>query len=577
MSRLLVIGLDGATFDLITPWVRERKLPHLANLLTNSIHGELKSTIPPMSPPAWTSFMTGKNPGKHGIFDFTARKPNSYEVEFVNARWRKAETIWKIMSDAGKRVCIIAVPMTYPPEKVNGIMISGIDTPGVTVGRLDSTAVYPSQLHREIQENIGEYVVAANYAAFKNNQCDEMVAAALQTIERKMEAAIYLFRKELWDCFMITIGETDAIAHRLWKVHDKNSPLCDDDLFQYRGVDPILRIYQGVDDYIGKLCSMVDDDTTILILSDHGHGGNASKVIYLNRWLEHQNLLTFRTPANTSLLPSICRKAISTNIDWAKTIAVKFLPANLKRELFRKSKLAHKMESWLRFSHIDWSHTKAYSEETPYYPSIWINLQGREPAGIVRPGREYEETREHIIYELSKWLDPETGQAIVRRVHKREEVYSGQFVEQFPDLIIDWNLAGNYSFLFKSSRNKTTQRTFFCRIDEEDKKSAKSGDHRDYGILIAFGKNLNRAVQLHGAEIIDLAPTILYLLGLPIPSDMDGKVLTRIFRDEYLTSHPLQSCERPGLDTHLTEPLREYSEEEREAVRARLQGLGYLE
>lgn len=143
MNRLLVIGLDGATFDLIKPWVQQGELPNIAKILQRGVHGELKSTVPPMSPPAWTSFMTGKNPGKHGIIDFTARKPYSYEIEFINARWRQAETIWKIMSDADKRVCVIAVPITYPPEKINGVMISGIDTPGATGGVADPTAMHP--------------------------------------------------------------------------------------------------------------------------------------------------------------------------------------------------------------------------------------------------------------------------------------------------------------------------------------------------------------------------------------------------------------------------------------------------
>jgi Type I phosphodiesterase / nucleotide pyrophosphatase len=165
MDRLLIIGLDGATFDVITPWAQEGKLPNLRKLLENGAHGALKSTIPPMSPPAWTSFMTGKNPGKHGVFDFTARKPYSYDIEFVNARWRRAETIWKIMSEEGKRICVLGVPFTYPPEAVNGVMISGIDTPA-TGGIADATAFHPKALYHEIAANLGGYLISPNLKAF---------------------------------------------------------------------------------------------------------------------------------------------------------------------------------------------------------------------------------------------------------------------------------------------------------------------------------------------------------------------------------------------------------------------------
>ncbi len=575
MGKLLVIGIDGADFDLIKPWVKEGKLPNLARLLEKGVHGELKSTIPPVSPPAWTSFMTGKNPGKHGIFDFTARKPNSYEVEFVNARWRKAITIWKLMSDAGKRICVLSVPVTYPPEKINGVMISGIDTPGATGGVADPSAVHPPHIHQEIWQNVGPYLISPNLVAFKNDQCDKMLEAALQTVERKMETALYLFKKEPWDCFMITIGETDGITHRLWKYHDKNSPLSDDLSSQHKGADPILRIYQRVDEYLGKFQSLLDNETTIIIMSDHGHGGNSDKAVYLNRWLEEQRLLKFKSEKNGSLLPSLLRRVISTNLHWAKTIGLKFLPPTLKKKILRKTKLANKMESWLRFSHIDWAHTTAYSDETPYFPTIWINVQRREPAGIFEPGNEYEALREHIIYELSRWLDPETGQRVVKKVHKREEIYSGPFVEKFPDLIIEWNLHNGYSYLFKSSHGINGKP--ISRIDEKEKAKSKSGDHRDYGIFIAAGKNIKQRTQLSGAEIIDLAPTILYLLGIPIPSDMDGKVLTKIFQEEYLTSHPFQYSDGSGQDLNITEPYQAYSSDEEEAVRARLQGLGYIE
>jgi predicted AlkP superfamily phosphohydrolase/phosphomutase len=577
MNRLLVIGLDGATFDLIKPWVQQGELPNIAKILQQDVHGELKSTVPPMSPPAWTSFMTGKNPGKHGIIDFTARKPYSYEIEFINARWRQAETIWKIMSDAGKRVCVIAVPITYPPEKINGVMISGIDTPGATGGVADRSAMHPADLHAEIFDAVGPYLISPNLVAYADDQCDAMLEAALQTMARKVDTALYLYRKEPWDCFMLVLGETDGIAHRLWKYHDPQSPLAGKHGLQRGRGNPLLRLYQQVDHHLGRLLSLAPDDTTIFIFSDHGQGGNGAKAVYLNRWLEEHELLEFIKDTDGVLGLSLVKHMILMNLEWAKKIGLKFLPPNLKRKLLRGTGLAKSVESWLRFSHIDWSQTKAYSEETPYFPNIWINVQGREPGGIVSPGKEYEAVREHLIELLSQWKDPDTGHPVVKKVHKREKLYDGPYVERFPDLMIEWHLDNGYSYLFKNSQSAKGSVRPISRLDGKEKQRSKSGDHRDYGIFLASGADVIPQMTLSDAAIIDLAPTMLYLLGLPIPSDMDGKVLTRMLNDAYLRSHPLQYCHRVDADGRPPKLPHDYSSEEEEAIRARLQGLGYIE
>src|SRR5215813_2846442 len=186
MSKVVILGLDGATFDLILPWVQSGKLPHFAQLLHQGISGRLRSTVPPMSPPAWNSFMTGKNPGKHGIFDFTGRKPQSYETSFINAAWRRAPDFWQYLTEAGKRIAVLSVPFTYPPEKVNGIMISGFDAPGIA-GLVDRSATYPPELCEEIRSRVGEYPMAPNLFAYTDP--GEMLEATVQTMAQKTAAA----------------------------------------------------------------------------------------------------------------------------------------------------------------------------------------------------------------------------------------------------------------------------------------------------------------------------------------------------------------------------------------------------
>ena len=220
MARTLIIGLDGGSLDLVKQWVEQGDLPNLSKLLEGGTHGHLNSTVPPMTPPAWNSFMTGKNPGKHGIFDFTERVANKLELRIVNSSHRKSETIWKRLSRSGKRVGVIGVPGTFPPEAVNGIMISGFDAPGA-----DERAMYPPGLCKELKEKIGGYILTADFLQdASQGRVDEAVEKLLNVIERKAAAAKYLLSREPWDCFMIVFGETDAVVHHFWKYHDKKSP-----------------------------------------------------------------------------------------------------------------------------------------------------------------------------------------------------------------------------------------------------------------------------------------------------------------------------------------------------------------
>ena len=577
MGKILVIGIDSASFDLIDPWLKSGELPNIAKLLENGAYGKLASVMPPMSPPAWTTFVTGKNPGKHGIFDFTMRKPGSHDIEFINARFRKAETIWKIMSDAGKRVCAIALPVSYPPEKINGAMISGIDTPGASGGVADPTAFHPRELYDEIFRSVGPYLISPNLFALENEQCDAIVNAALQTVERKMETARHLYNKEAWDCFMIVIGETDALSHRLWHFHDIRSSFPGRRVSGYQGEDPLLRIYRAVDHQLGKLCDLASEDTTVMIMSDHGHGGNSTKALFLNTWLAEKGFLTFKAHAADRILGGFFRRAMFNVLGLAKDIGMKVLPPELKKTILRKTKIAGKVEQALRFSHIDWEKTLAYSEEPPYFPNIWINLEGREPQGIVKPGEEAENLRDQIMAKLQIWKDPETGQNVVKAVHKREDLYTGPFVEKSPEIVIDWNLDNGYSYLFKKSGPIGKNLAPIRHTGRREQKKSKSGDHRKHGLMIVSGNRIERNREISGAELVDLAPTILHRAGIPSPSDMDGTILTRLFTDASIESHPVRYGNGRQSQHEDTEAPTEYTETEEAAIRERLRGLGYIE
>jgi predicted AlkP superfamily phosphohydrolase/phosphomutase len=573
MQKVFIIGWDGATFDLIRPWVAEGKLPTIARILQAGSHGPLRSSMPPWTFPAWSSFMTGMNPGKHGIFDFTRRQPGKYEVEFVNGGQRRAPSFWNILSRAGRRVVSISVPCTYPPEPVNGVMISGFDAPGLggKTARADARGMHPPELCDELNRQLGGHPMGAFIINEVNRGRPEIgLDRMLQVVERKAATAKYLMQTRQWDCFMILFGESDGVGHHFWKYCDDKSPL-----FQQHDAglrDSILRVYQALDRETGELMSRLPPDTTVLMMSDHGFGGTGDWVIHPNCWLRERGLLQFRGRA---------AHWRSRALEGLKLRAVAVLPAFVKRLIYRVGRRSlGSLESRVRYGMIDWSHTQAYFEENPYYPTLWINLRGRQPKGIVEPGREYEELRDRLISELAAWRHPETGDPIVQKAFRREEVYSGPCVEQAPDIVVKWGFHQGYSYAFKLS-SKSPDLHWIRQVNPHQPEnlqfySGKSGTHRDDGIFLAIGPHVRAAHTVHGARIIDLAPTILHLLDVPIPGDMDGRVLQEVFVDECRRESAVQTP-IPESDSTDAANHHGYSSEEEQLISDRLRALGYVE
>ena len=390
MSKVLIIGIDGGTFDIILPLIKDGKLSNIRYLMENGSHGYLETTMPPMTFPAWTTFMTGVNPGKHGIFDFTERVPGSYMIRFINARARKAKTIWRLISEAGKRVGVMAVPVTYPPEEVNGFMICGFDAPGVdALG--DSSSMYPPELLNDLRQNVGDYIISSNIIKeIDRGRADIAIDIVLKTLGRKADTAKYLYKKEQWDLFMVLFGESDLAGHHYWKYFDPKSPFYMENAHE-KCKKAIQFVYEKIDQTIGELIKLAPRDTVVMLMSDHGFGGSGDSVIYLNKWLESQEFLKFKKRSN-GLFEYLFLKPLM----FAKRYGIKYLPTKIKQNIFRKQTgVANNMESWLRFSSIDWSQTIAYSEETPYYPTIWLNLKDREPDGIIPLEQRHENPTEN--------------------------------------------------------------------------------------------------------------------------------------------------------------------------------------
>jgi predicted AlkP superfamily phosphohydrolase/phosphomutase len=549
--RVFAVGLDGATLDLIRPWAAEGKLPNLARIMDEGSHGTLESTIPPVTGPAWVSFMTGKNPGKHGVGDFLQRIPGEYDRAPVNSTSIRAEPFWVSASRLGKKVGILNVPVTYPPYEVNGFLVSGLLTP-----RNTDAFTYPPELAAALQEATGGYRVNLDHF-YSEGSGDKFLADLRNLIDARTSAARYLMDRHEWDFFMVHYIATDWVQHFLWHCLDSTHPRHNKKEALAYG-SAILDVYRQIDDALGKLVESLDQDTVALVMSDHGFGP-FYKYIYLNNWLLKNGLLCLRQGFTTRLKHALFERGITPSflyglLDKLGGVHVAFKASKKQRH----DLLGTFFLSW---KDIDWTKTRAYSFGN--VGQIFINLRGREPQGIVEPGAEYEELREQIVDMLAELRDPETEAQLIEHIYRREEVYSGDHAEDLADLLL---LPLNMEY-------GATGLSAFVSNQVVDPSFAYSGTHRMDGVLMLKGRGIKPGQVTRDAQIVDVAPTILHLLGLPVPRDMDGRVLTEILDERFLASRHVEYTDETSEPSP---PKRGLTEEEEEQVTDRLRGLGYV-
>jgi predicted AlkP superfamily phosphohydrolase/phosphomutase len=555
-KRILVIGLDGATFDLIEPWAEASHLPTFRRLLAEGAHGPVESTIPPMTGPAWTSFMTGKNPGKHGLYDWIYRHRDSYDVSPVTARHNKEATLWSLLSATGRRVCVFNVPMTFPPAPVNGLMISGMPAPSTKV-----TITYPPELLAEIEGQVGEYLLYPDPGqAYSDAGVDAFLDRLYRTTAVRLEVMDNLRMREAWDFFMLVFNGTDTVQHAMWKYMSPKHPLHDPAKFTKYG-DAILHYFQYVDEALGQILAGLDDNTVLMLMSDHGFGP-FHKFIHVNNWLRREGWLRIKRSPKPSL------KAALFGLGFAPmkvyNVLMRFGLGALKREVVRGQGQGLLKKLFLSFDDVDWARTTAYSLGN--VGQIRLNVRGREPQGLVEPGDEYEAVRDEIIARLWQMRDPKTGEQVVQEVYRREEVYWGDNVEQAADIVfiptrMEYFGFGEYEF----GSNEII----------ESMKRGISGTHRPNGICLLWGKPIRAGAEIEHARLYDLAPTILHLMGEPIPADMDGRVLAEALQPEY-SRFQVSAVQHRTPGVSFVPAGTDLSDEDEALVAERLRGLGYV-
>ncbi len=553
MNRVLVIGIDAATLDLIEPYVAGGLLPNIGRVMHEGAYGPLRSTLPVMSPPAWTSIITGQNPGKHGLYDFLRFIPGTYRIEVTRSDQTSYRTIFDLASQQGRRVLSVNVPLTYPPRAVNGAMVAGPIVPGRGV------FAHPPSLDQELHAtnyrlDVEEKFAPGNEAAYLQD---------LKAVTRSQtDTLLKLMDREPWDLAMIVLRAVDEAQTFFWHFMDPTHPNHDPATAPaYRDVIP--DIHRLMDDVVGELIAAAGPDVTVVLVSDHG-GGPCYKEVFLNVWLEQQGwLVRKRTPKVNTWRKTLqrrlglTRESLAPKLDFPLAWAIRNrIPERVQHAIIHE-------ESVTLADVVDWSRTRAYSMGN--IGQIYVNLKGREPEGIVSPGAERDTLLNEITAALQRLTDE--GKPVVDAVYRSDEVYQGRYAAKGPDLNI---LMRGMTYVSQSWREMAGQQIF------APSGTHYTGTHRPLGMLALHGGKVAQGRQAE-ARVIDVAPTLMWLLDLPLPDDLDGKLLTSFLRPDALLSEPpreIAAAAAPAPEV-VAQGWADAAEEEE--VLDRLRDLGYLE
>jgi len=565
-ARHLVIGLDGADLDLIREFGPER-LPTLHGIMDRGAFAHLESVQPPATLPNWTTFLTGADPGVHGVFDFTTR--HGYGVRFTAGTVREVPTIASRLDDLGRSVACLSFPATWPPEQLSrGAFMSGWDAP--VAFEADRSFCWPTELHDRIAARFGtmSFDDVDEFAAEEPGWHRRLPDALVKRIEKKTRLALWLLEDrrddDPWDLFMLYFGESDTAAHYLMSLHDETSPRRPRKVSE-RDRDGLGRVYAALDGAVGELIEAAGPGVEVSILSDHGSGASSDRVLYLNRALAEAGLLRFKA------------RGLSSGAAHAvKNAALTLLPPWVRDRAFRAAGtvLPSLLESRARFGAIDFSRTIAFSDELNYFPGLWLNVKGRDPEGQVDPN-DLGAVKRRVADALLALRDPETGLKVVEKVTPREELFDGPHIERAPDLLLTLALTetGHTYNLMPSAGAPRACGSFRALSPDEHlgrKGRSLPGSHRPKGFYAAAGPRIAPVGEID-ARIADVTATLLARMNVAVPADAAGRVLWEVLEETADTGAQdapatLPPGTRPEVPAHGAAKVVE-----------RLRALGYVE
>ncbi len=508
-----------------------------------------------MTPTAWTSFATGMNPGQHGLFDFTGRKPDSYETYLVNSTYRASPPLWLLLSRQGKRVIVFNVPVTYPPDKVNGLMVSGLLTPASA-----KDATWPPELQQELHEAVPEFNFSPP-GMHSRSQNAEFVQTVRALIGSTLKATRYMMDRQPWDLLVTVFMSTDIMSHYMWGEMEAGASSAPQPLRD--GVTSAVQdCYRDADTALAELLEAAGPETVVIVMSDHGFGP-LDQYMSVNAWLIEQGYIHFKRSLPSRIRYGLYRAGITPLAIFG--LLLKLGLGEPMRRTSRKNigLVARVIQSLFpTFRDVDWSRTTAYSNG--FFAPITVNLKGREPMGIVAPGAEYEALLTKITGELRQLREPGTDLPFVGEIHRGRTLYSGSSIDAAPDLV----------FMPRDPRTIGVGLVEFATNRWLSPSPDRSGSHRMDGILFMTGPGVRRGVELTGASIMDIAPTVLALLGAPIPRAMDGRVLEGALDDDLRGRLEIAYSQQEAAAAEVG--LSGMTAEDEELIRARLRDLGYV-
>ncbi len=522
---LIVVGWDGATPELVEPWMADGTLPHLAALARRGAWGPLRSLVHPLSPAAWTSAFTGLNPGRHGIWDFGHRVFGTYRVEPTNARRRHGATLWDVASECGLKAAVLNVPLAHPiQDDFDGIFI-----PGLGAADLEG-ATMPRSLAGRIAATHPDYAIDVH--SYEHADPGEFLAALHRLVKARADLFVDVLTSELPDLMVAVFTATDRVQHAFWG--QAALPGGPPEREDWKFGAAVRDTYRLLDDALGRIVAAAPD-ATVIVVSDHGFG-DLDGDMNLNAVLEDMGLLAVDRPYAPSTSP------------WERVWEL--LPPFLSR----RAPGTEVPPS--TFGDIDWGATRAYSRGL--FGCVWLNLRGREPQGQVEPGPEAEGLLQAITDRLGGLKAPD-GRPAIEAVFRGESLYHGPLADEAPDLVV---VPRDYRWMTRSGREIGEPGAIFGPAAVNH-----SGNHRMNGVYVAGGAGIAAGARPELLRLLDLTPTALALLGIEVPRRLDGVPAAEVLACDVGWTDELPHREPMGEEPNADEAA---------AMEERLRGLGYL-
>ncbi|MCH7817944.1 MAG: alkaline phosphatase family protein [Candidatus Marinimicrobia bacterium] len=529
------------------PLIEQGDMPVMKSFIDNGVHGILKSTFPPLTCPAWFSFSTGKNPGKLGMYNFYRLERKSYQIKrFDNHDVANENELWDILNSQGYTTGIFNNPVAYPPKPVDGFMISGFLAPSTF-----SNFTYPKSLKGKLDSVTGGYELDADQG--DRFTAKEVIENCHRIMKKRTKAMKFLLEEENKDFMMLVYTGTDRISHQLI-----NKMYSEDESEAAWAKEEIRKFFTALDGEIGELLDTLSgEEYTLFVMSDHGFH-RRDKGFYLNQWLINEGYLVLKDP--TSILGKIglTQKGIASLLEKVglKNFVRGIVPKSIEKRVpigVIEGK-GRSILDLIQTGGIDWSKTRAVALPG----GIYLNSVDR-PEGIVE-NENYTALRNEIAEKFKNITDPRDGSDLEVEILFREDIYTGQYVENAPDIQF---IIGGYEW--GAIRNIPADGRLYDPL--------KTAHHDDKGIFIVTGQGIKQGKKIENANIIDLTPTILAAYGIKPPSDMDGKVLNEIFESAPEFHASADDTESASLESDTAG----YTPEEEKAIEERLRGLGYVD